>query len=56
MNEEKIIKTIYYLIGLILLIHGLYEVLTIRLNPPLLTYPLIEIGVGLIILQQAKKP
>jgi len=56
MTTEKILKTVYYLMALILLLHGLYGVLTIRLNPSLLTYPLIEIGVGLILLKQAKKP
>ena len=56
MTTEKILKTVYYLMALILLLHGLYEVLTIRLNPSLLAYPLIEIGIGLILLKQAKKP
>ena len=56
MDNQKIFKAIYYLMGLILLIHGVYQILTTTIDQGQLTYALIEIGIGLILWQQAKKP
>jgi uncharacterized membrane protein HdeD (DUF308 family) len=56
MNNQKVLKAIYYLMGLILLIHGIYQILTTTVDQGQLTYTLIEIGVGLVLWQQAKKP
>jgi uncharacterized membrane protein HdeD (DUF308 family) len=55
MDNQKILTAIYYLIGLILLIHGVYQILTTTVDQGQLTYALIEIGVGLILWQQARK-
>ena len=56
MNNQNILTAIYYLIGFILLIHGVYQILTTTVDQGQLTYALIEIGVGLILWQQARKP
>ena len=55
MNNQNILTAIYYLIGFILLIHGVYQILTTTVDQGQLTYALIEIGVGLILWQQARK-